>query len=167
MSEEQQKSGHGGEVLQFPAPSTPAESPRNGDEALLNAVLSPIRSTKTRQAIMELTGRNHEKVEAFLCTPELRGRIAACVAAHVTGLVPQALKGFDDALHAGESWAYKLLLDAIGFQRIAEGALSDEREKQDVVISDAFEREIVENIRDFLREKERGAEPGDGGPLGD
>lgn len=96
-------------------------------------------------------GGDHETVEAGLRSPETRRRLAAATKARLTELIPLAVKRLAEAVDERESWAIKLLLDAIKFGKIAEGMLEDADEESGPIISTAFERAFVENMLDSIR----------------
>ncbi|MGH9789642.1 MAG: hypothetical protein ACRD5W_00410 [Candidatus Acidiferrales bacterium] len=167
MNTEKGEARGSGEVLQFPSRGNDAEAAQAAwENAVLEAMVEDLRGSPTRKKLMAASHADHARVEALLRSPRFRGRLAECAEAYLTEQLPEAMKLFSDALRGGQSWAFKVLFDAIGLPRIAESILRGEPDKRDVIISDGFERELDENILDIFRGCDTSDAPGDSGGNG-
>jgi len=153
-SEQEPQYGAEENVLQFPSPTpgtgTVIENHKSDlIEALLAELLKPLRGSDERIAIRTLGNVADEEVEDALRRPELGARLRACIEAYGIERLPKAIKQFYEALENKQGWAYKILLEAIGFPQIVASPLPINHETKDVLISNAFEQELFQNIRDI------------------
>jgi hypothetical protein len=90
--------------------------------------------------------------------------VAVSAEVRLTKMLPLALDRLREAIEDGEPWAIKLLLEAAGFERIANQILGDDNSRgKDPIISTAFERDIVERVLSVFRgETATGGNAGNG-----
>jgi len=145
------KEKHPGEVIPFPATRTATERTSAWEEAVFRILVAPLRANPALQEIMQFTGRSAGEIEDFLCTSRLRTRVLACLKSYLTGQLVLAVAQLNHALARGESWAFKLLLDAFKSGQFASSLREDPPDQSDVVISEAFERDVIERTLAYLR----------------
>ncbi len=151
MSDHRTEERKKAEVLHFPASNEPAQENAAWERAVLAAFLDPLRGRPSWQSVVAASGGDHERVESLLRSSGPRGRVAESTAAHLLEMIPLAMKSFAEAIEEKQGWAIKLLFDAIGFERIAGGMLEDSGEGADVVISTAFEQDVIKRVLSLLR----------------
>lgn len=122
-------------------------------EELLIAVLKPLREDAARKPVMEKYRLDHASIEEFLRSPETRRSVAQALAARLVELIPITVKSLSPEILAKKGWAIKLLLSALRFEKVADQILENTESQADVIISSAFERELVQNLLDTLRGK--------------
>lgn len=154
MNTEKSKASGSGELLQFPSRGNDAQAAHaEWEGAVLEKLVEDLRGSATRKKLLAAGHVDHASVEALLRSPRFRGRLAQCAEAYLTEQLPEAMKLFSDALRGGQSWAFKVLFDAIGLSHMAEGVLRGEPDQTDVVISDAFEQDYLQGALNQLKRR--------------
>ncbi len=154
MNTEKTETSGSGEVLPFPSRGNEAEAAHaEWESAVLEKLVEDLRGSATRKKLLAAGRADHASVETLLRSPRFRGRLAECAEAYLTEQLPEAMKLFSDALRGGQSWAFKVLFDAIGLSHMAEGVLRGEPDKRDVVISDAFEHDYLQGALNQLKRR--------------
>lgn len=120
---------------------------------LLVEILKPLREDATRKALIEKYRLDHSSIEEFLRSPETRRSVAQSLSARLVELIPLTVKSLCPEILAKKGWAIKLLLDALHFEKVAVQILENTEAQAEVIISSAFERELVQNLLDTLRAK--------------
>lgn len=142
----------GKNVLQFPSRSGHGDVEVAKENAVLQILTEKIRGSDERAKAVSVMNGSQENLDALLRTPHFRGRLTACIRAHLTAQLPLAVGLFVDALSKDQGWAFKLLFDLTGLHKITADILElPEEEEMGVIISSAFERDYVERVLRNLR----------------
>lgn len=113
-----------------------------------------------RQAV-EIAEGQHDAIEIHTRTPRAQHSVSASTKSRLTELIPLAVTRLADAVEQGESWAIRLVLEAAGLERIASKVLEDPGEEAGSIISTAFERELITNLLQTLRNPSAGQPAGE------
>jgi hypothetical protein len=136
---------------------TPTKMQPPTDNTLLEAVivetlLAPLRSTKERKRIRAKRRSSHKAVEQALLSAKVRRALENGLSAYVSEQTLPILEQIFNAARAKEAWACKVVLE---LARISDGLNSSratsEAPAEELALSSAVERSIVENILSLLR----------------
>lgn len=109
-----------------------------------------LRTNRLRKKVGERCANSPEEVEAALLSDAVQKRIQgiarACTAERMTPLLQKLFDGACD----GQPWAWKILLESTGLaDRIRATVFLVESEESEAFVSTAFERRLIEELREL------------------
>jgi hypothetical protein len=148
-----------------PTPSpVPARSASLTDDALEDAVvehlLAPLRIPRAK--LRDRTGRDDQTLEEVLLRLSVRARVAAACNAYASEKLISLLRALINGAEKHELWAWKILLEALGFEEHLRAAvnLQPYAECGGTALNE-IERDILEAARALMRARGAGGNGAD------
>ncbi|MCL6566102.1 MAG: hypothetical protein K6U09_06735 [Acidobacteriia bacterium] len=137
-----------------PKPEMPSRRPRLSAEALERLVseqlLQPLRASKQRLAIQQRCANSPREIEAALCTATVAEQLRLPLRAFVVEQIPRLMQRLFACAEAGESWAWRVILEASGLGEHFRQALTlTEATAPDAFVSIGFEQRLLERLREL------------------
>lgn len=140
----------------------PAPASAQAPEKFVALILAgSFRTSEERKKLRRATRLSDEQIERALLSPKLDALLRDVRQAWVRERWPELLRSLFDAARQGQSWAWRVLLEATDLgEELRTAAAARPKDDGDVFISIGYERRLLEDLR-------RGGEvvaPGEPGP---
>lgn len=121
-------------------------------ETKVAAVLnSKLRLSDVRGELRSKTRATDEELEKLLNSPSLQRRVRAVMAAYIQEQLPDLVVFLVGQAREKQAWAWKVLLEVTGLSEVLRAAvLSQPDTETSALVSSAFERDMLGNIRELL-----------------
>lgn len=123
-------------------------SPQSPEQRVAFFLAGDFRKYGERDKLRRATQLSDEQIERALLSPEIDALLRDVQRAWVRERWPALLRSLFDAARQGQSWAWRVLLEATGLGEQLRGATAARSQNDgDAFISTGFERRLLEDLR--------------------
>ncbi len=135
-------------------PESPSPGPRLSAEALeqlvIEQLLQPLRTSQQRRAIQRRCANSPQEIEAALCAATVAEHLRLPLRAFVWEQTTRLVQRLFARAEAGESWAWRVLLEATGIgEHFRQALASPGAASADAFVSTNFEQRLLERLREL------------------